>query len=290
MKISRLAPILLTASMFVIDSNCIAQNAATVADAKQYYQLGIASYNRQDYESSIAYFLVSLSQVPANITYYAITNAYARFGNYKLALIYANRALAAKPPLEAKYVQGLQKIKTWAINESNAKTTPQQTQTSEDGISMSTDLLRGNRPSPNVEMASENLFNVQPQSDNSTTNSVFQNKVVYSTNQPQYRATVTDNNNNIVGYIIFYGFTNGRNINGQTIASTFSIPLRRVIDNEHMEWGNIEYKTSELYPGSVKTKTIGRITFKTIIIKVKKYDVNNYYLNSITLQVTASVQ
>jgi tetratricopeptide (TPR) repeat protein len=256
--------------------NVLSQDSTTIVDAKNFLQYGLVLIKSKNYPKAIDYLLVSISQVPTPIAYYLLADAYAKNADPESALRNANIAINMSPPIKSKYLSDLIKIRDWA------------THILQSSYTVSGDAITNRTMSSQVIIPDE--------SDDFYADKVpvptyanFINKILYSTDRPQFTAYIVNSNNNIVGYINFFGFANARIINGETVASSFSIPFRRIIDATNTEWGNITYKANDLYPGSIKQETLGNIVFKTIILSVKKSDANNYYLNSVKVQVNAYV-
>lgn len=284
------------AATFSSPCYCSAQSAATIADAKSYYQKGLASYNNGRYEDAIENCLISISDLPEPLTYYVLTNAYAKNGNPGASFTYANVALKIKPPLEPAYRTVLLRIREWAVRSLQQSAAPQLTNDANDDekVSLVGEGLTGKTP-PNFDLpapsSEENPFSEQEENSEAS-NSGFRSTTIFSPHDPQHKVPVYDNNNNLVGEINFYGFTGGRNVGGgQSTALTFSIGGSSVPDaanlSSPMVTGWIVFQARELNVGAVKSKTVGMLTFKATILAVTKQGSDSYYMGSVKVVVNA---
>src|SRR5579863_7599908 len=98
--------------MTFLHSNSLGQDAS-VTQANQYFNQGLSYFNEKNYKQSIDNFSISIAEFPETITYYALTNAYARNGDWGNAGMYANYIGNLNPPLSSAFYSSLQQIKTW---------------------------------------------------------------------------------------------------------------------------------------------------------------------------------
>ncbi len=247
----------LTVCIFVLQNKSLSQDSVTLADADKYYRMGLISFNKNDYENSINYFLISLRMVEKPLTYYVLSHAFAKQGNFKSANLYADIALKSNPPLTADYRDGLIQIKAWADKQIKLANEQNKPQHAPDNFEVTSNADQGYRPSPDVPMP--------PAVVNPFVSTAYEKYFVFPGSGKQVgvfeNAGVLDNNNNQIGYIQFHGYYGKvKHLgNGRESVSSFLIFLNGATDtgvNSTRISDKISYSMNELYRGSVKYKKV----------------------------------
>lgn len=98
--------------IFIFLPKSVSQNQEI--NAKEFYTKGLSEYNDGKYEQAIKDLKESIKNQPRAITYYMLMNSYSRKGDYHNTIAYSDSISKLRPPLDPKYLPGVEKLVGWA--------------------------------------------------------------------------------------------------------------------------------------------------------------------------------
>jgi tetratricopeptide (TPR) repeat protein len=299
----------LTKSLIVIlimftHATATAQDSLTMARAATNFQRGLDAYNQGNYHTAINYLNQSINAVPKAVTYYLISNVYAKSYDYDDALTSINLAFAAKPPLNQKFAGDANKIKTWAINEQKIKNSPAPQPV--DGVQISQSAITvppnftvpASNENPYKQLRLTHIPSPKPRvEENPGWRFSFpgggrqnMNGTIGDFCCTGETGTILNSGSEPIGYIYFFGFEGGMNLgNGRSAASKLRILLSGAQNTNDTSSprlkDEVDFSGSELRPGFAKYQTVGALRYKVIIVSLEKYGESWFMMDNIKVEV-----